>query len=222
MSKATSVVLFDAGHTLIEPHNDALEEASLAASLSVPGSSIGKAFRRAISGLNGQEAPSPTAFRDFVAAELGELGLRDEAAEQEFWRVLDEYNSAHRLWTQAIAGTAEALEILKKERVRMGVISNSDGHVEHYLERAGLIEFFEVVVDSHLVGVEKPDERIFAYALDRMKLSPAGILFVGDRIDVDVIGARGAGLRGILFEPGGPARSGVDVIGRLDEVLRFL
>ena len=66
---------------------------------------------------------------------------------------------------------------------------------------AGIRDAFELVIDSQLVGVEKPDPRIFAIALERLGLPPAAALYVGDIYEVDVVGARRAGLDVILLDP---------------------
>jgi FMN phosphatase YigB (HAD superfamily) len=81
-------------------------------------------------------------------------------------------------------------------------VSNSDGRVAQALESAGLGEHFEVVVDSKLAGVEKPDPRIFRAALDRLGIEPAAALYVGDVYEVDVVGARAAGLDAALIGSG--------------------
>ncbi len=66
------------------------------------------------------------------------------------------------------------------------------------LDSAGLGEHFEVVVDSKLAGVEKPDPRIFRAALEQLGIEPAAALYVGDVYEVDVVGARAAGLDAAL------------------------
>jgi putative hydrolase of the HAD superfamily len=58
-----------------------------------------------------------------------------------------------------------------------------------------------VVVDSDVVGVEKPDPAIFGIALDALSLSPDGCLYVGDTVHFDVNGARAAGLRPVHLDP---------------------
>ena len=62
---------------------------------------------------------------------------------------------------------------------------------------------FEFVIDSGEVGVEKPDPRIFQIALDRMGVTAADALYVGDLYEVDVVGARAAGLDVVLLDPYG-------------------
>jgi putative hydrolase of the HAD superfamily len=83
------------------------------------------------------------------------------------------------------------------------VVSNSDGRAAAALAAAGLLDAFEFVIDSGEVGVEKPDPRIFQIALDRLGVSPAAALYVGDLYEVDVVGARAAGLDVVLLDPDG-------------------
>ena len=59
------------------------------------------------------------------------------------------------------------------ERYRLGIVSNFYGNLEAVCESAGLCSFFEVMVDSHCVGAEKPDPAIFRAALERLR-SDAG------------------------------------------------
>jgi len=83
------------------------------------------------------------------------------------------------------------------------VVSNSDGTVEEGLGSAGLREHLHHVVDSAVVGAEKPDPAIFRHALDLVGARPDRTLHVGDLFSVDVLGARAAGLRAVLLDPYG-------------------
>jgi len=69
-----------------------------------------------------------------------------------------------------------------------------------------------LVIDSTEVGVEKPDPRIFQIALDRMGVSAADALYVGDLYEVDVVGARAAGLDVVLLDANGE-HTGIQVAG---------
>jgi putative hydrolase of the HAD superfamily len=60
-----------------------------------------------------------------------------------------------------------------------------------------------VVVDSDVVGVEKPDPAIFGTALDALGLPPRGCIYVGDTVHFDVNGARAAGLLPVHLDPYG-------------------
>jgi putative hydrolase of the HAD superfamily len=84
-----------------------------------------------------------------------------------------------------------------------GVISNSNGSVRAILEETGLAAHLDFIIDSSLVGVEKPDPRIFHLGLREAGVAAAEAVYIGDLYSVDVLGARAAGLDGILLDPGG-------------------
>jgi len=107
------------------------------------------------------------------------------------------------LWCVVLPGVAAALARLQAAGIRLVVVSNADGTVEEGLTRAGLRPHFHAVIDSHVVGFEKPDPRIFAAALARAQGDPARTLHVGDVYAADVLGARAAGLPAVLLDPHG-------------------
>jgi putative hydrolase of the HAD superfamily len=81
-------------------------------------------------------------------------------------------------------------------RYRLAVVSNFDYSptCRTILEREGIAGLFETIVISDEVGWRKPKPVIFETALRRMGLRPEEALFVGDRADIDVIGARAVGM----------------------------
>jgi HAD superfamily hydrolase (TIGR01509 family) len=110
------------------------------------------------------------------------------------------------LWSSVAERSAESLGRLREAGFKLAVVSNSDGRVEEALEAAGLRHYFDVVIDSALAGVEKPDPRIFHAALDALGVAPEEALYVGDLYEIDVLGARAAGIDAVLLgkpEPGG-------------------
>jgi FMN phosphatase YigB (HAD superfamily) len=84
----------------------------------------------------------------------------------------------------------------------VGVISNSNGSVRLALERAGLAGELDFVIDSSVVGVAKPDPRIFGLGLLAAGARAGETVYVGDSYFADVVGARRAGLGAVLFDPG--------------------
>jgi len=82
----------------------------------------------------------------------------------------------------------------------LGVISNSIGTMEEQLRRVDLARHFQTVLDSAIVGVEKPHVAIFQKALARAGVEASEAVFVGDIHATDVGGARGAGLLGVLMD----------------------
>jgi HAD superfamily hydrolase (TIGR01509 family) len=107
------------------------------------------------------------------------------------------------LWSKVAPDTHAALGRLRAAGLRLGVVSNSDGRVEEALRAADLLRYFDVVLDSALVGVEKPDPAIFRAALDALDVDPEEALYVGDLYEVDVVGARAAGMSAVLLCPEG-------------------
>ncbi|MEP6688987.1 MAG: HAD-IA family hydrolase, partial [Gemmatimonadales bacterium] len=123
------------------------------------------------------------------------------------------------LWSGTAGGTHNALARLRTAGLRLGVVSNSDGRVAEALEAAGLLEYFDVVVDSTLAGVEKPDPAIFRAALDALEVPPAAALYVGDLYEVDVVGAHAAGIPAVLLVPSGvPRPGGCATVSSLEEL----
>jgi putative hydrolase of the HAD superfamily len=104
------------------------------------------------------------------------------------------------LWSRVLPDTAPALEQLREQGYSLGVISNSIGTMEEQLQRLGLARHFETVIDSAIVGVEKPHPEIFQIALGRAGIAASEALFVGDTYSVDIGGAGLAGLAGILID----------------------
>jgi putative hydrolase of the HAD superfamily len=88
-------------------------------------------------------------------------------------------------------------------------VSNASGQVEEALRRAGVCQLgpgllteMRVIIDSHVVGVAKPDPRIFEFAFSAFEgIIPERIAFIGDSVTMDIGGGRAAGLHPILLDP---------------------
>ena len=87
---------------------------------------------------------------------------------------------------------------------RLAMVSNFDYAPTLYecLERYGVRQMFEVVVVSDELGWRKPHPKIFERALQQLGIAPADALFIGDRLDIDVDGAAGAGLDAVWIDTG--------------------
>ncbi len=107
------------------------------------------------------------------------------------------------LWSNLLPGVRQTLETFHRAGLPVVVVSNSDGSAADIVDRQGLRDLVAGVVDSHVIGIEKPDRGIFDHALALVGASPGDVLHVGDIYDVDVVGARGAGLHAMLIDPYG-------------------
>jgi putative hydrolase of the HAD superfamily len=107
------------------------------------------------------------------------------------------------LWSRPNEGARAAIDWVVAKGLRRAVVSNSDGRADWHLRHSGVRSGLEFVVDSALVGVEKPDPRIFEIALEQLGLSAGRALYVGDIRSVDEVGARAAGMHFVLLDPEG-------------------
>jgi putative hydrolase of the HAD superfamily len=165
----------------------------------------------------------------YLVAYSGAVGVPEDSAEEAVEHLRNEYVTG-LLWSQIISGSKEGLADLVGSGVPVGIVSNSDGTIERRLHQMDVLQAgpgpgTEVlfVVDSGTVGVEKPDPRIFDFALDQLGLPPDGIWYVGDTPAFDVVAARGAGLHPILMDPFQVnADYGVDTVRSLSEVATMI
>jgi putative hydrolase of the HAD superfamily len=87
----------------------------------------------------------------------------------------------------------DALPALEQLRTMRPVASLTNGNAD--LERIGLHMHFAHQISARDIGVAKPDARIFLAAAERLGVAPEQILHIGDDPELDVVGARDAGLR---------------------------
>jgi putative hydrolase of the HAD superfamily len=156
-----------------------------------------------------------------TAAFLESLGRDDDAREAEAHR-MGVVAASYRLFPDV----ADCLRGLREAGLRLGVITNSESvHQRGKLRAVGLADAFDAVVISGEIGVSKPDRAIFDHACSAIDAVPQAALHVGDRLDLDALGARDAGLRGVwldrLANANGERRvSVVSSLGALGGLLR--
>ena len=97
-------------------------------------------------------------------------------------------------------GVRPALTALRDMGLKLTIVSNANGTLCAHLARIGLDHFVDCVLDSHDEQVEKPDPRLFEIALARSGARRESTIHVGDLYNIDVVGARNAGLRAVLLD----------------------
>ena len=152
---------------------------------------------------DGHHADWPAYHRAYVRA-AGVPTEREDAAVAEFDARFD-----HGFWRRPVDGAAAVLADLVERGVPIGIVSNAGGQVEGDLATLGICAVdtpgttrVVCVVDSHVVGISKPDPAIFRTALSALDL-PASprIAYVGDTVFYDVRSATAAGLTPLLHDP---------------------
>jgi FMN phosphatase YigB (HAD superfamily) len=95
------------------------------------------------------------------------------------------------------------IEIVRalRPRYKTAIVANSDGFVEDRLVRAGLRDLFDVVIDSEVIGLRKPDERIYQLAARLLGCEARRCVFIDDK-EENVAAARELGMKGIVYALG--------------------
>ena len=99
------------------------------------------------------------------------------------------------------------LERLARHGYALGLISNAPADTVRVVETLGLTRYLGTVVISGAVGYTKPHPEIFRIALREAGVGAGEAIHVGDLYEVDIVGARKAGLEGILIDRDGTQRS---------------
>ncbi|MHC4071425.1 MAG: HAD family hydrolase [Planctomycetota bacterium] len=95
----------------------------------------------------------------------------------------------------------ETFSALKKLGLKLGIVSNTfvNSHsLEKHLEQIGILDFFTVRMYSYEFDFRKPDLRIFKIAVERLGEAAGNILYIGDRIDMDIKPALKLGFKPVL------------------------
>jgi putative hydrolase of the HAD superfamily len=163
-------LIFDAGHTLLELDYGALTGFLRGRGHAVERSAVTDAERRARARLDAELATASTRRRTgegrYDRYLLAGLGIVDDAERQAVAEWRRRFNVPIGLCHQADGQASTALEAARAAGLVVGVISNSNGSVQLALERAGIAAHFDFVIDSTVVGVTKPDPRIFTLGLE--------------------------------------------------------
>jgi HAD superfamily hydrolase (TIGR01509 family) len=191
-------VLFDAGNTLIFL-DYARMAAGVGAALGLPLSGPGLAAHALEASRAMERAGSDQERASAYLEALFLLGGVPADRLGEVRTCLGRMHAERHLWCSVPEQTRLALARLKSAGLLLGVVSNSEGRVAQALEAAELRQYFDVVIDSGLIGIEKPDPRIFHAALEALGVGAEEALYVGDLYDVDVVGARSAGIEAVLL-----------------------
>lgn len=133
-----------------------------------------------------------------IVADAFDLRPRMSLAESEviFWRAA--------LQVSLVDGVTDLLRELEASGMPMGVVSNSSfagPTLEQELQVQGIRGHFRFVISSADYGVRKPDPLIFEVALRRLGMEPGQVWFAGDNVGYDIIGARGAGIFPVAYNP---------------------
>src|SRR5437763_3184337 len=216
MASGVSAILLDAGGVMVFPRPDHVRPGLHAIGLDPDLATLERAHYQAMAAQDAEaEPPVPgTWWRNYMLAYVAACGASAVQAEQLATQIALRPRSGS--WAYAGIGVKDGLRALAALGLPMGVVSNSDGSVEGDLRSQGICYAPQaagpdaegvpmgVIVDSAVVGVAKPDPRIFGFALDALNVPASGtVLHVGDSLRYDVAGALAAGLQPVHMDPFG-------------------
>ncbi|MEZ4226017.1 MAG: HAD family hydrolase [Polyangiaceae bacterium] len=213
MVRLAGAITFDFGQTLaeldyaflvhrLEERDLRLEETDLRAGAADAWSAYGEAKRSAATGF--------AAWSSFMRSLLVSAGCPQPAlAPTVDW--LWSEQPRRNLWRRPIPGMFELAQELGQRGARVGILSNSEGHLAELVEELGKREAFLDITDSGKLGIEKPDPRIFRHAAERLQVEVHQICHIGDSWEADVRGALDAGCRAVYFSPEPPLQPHPDV-----------
>jgi putative hydrolase of the HAD superfamily len=202
-------VLLDVGGVFVVPSRDRLVEAlgDLIGALS------DAACERAhFEGIHALDVASVSGDGDrqiYLHRYLSSIGMAEERLEAAIDRLTPVWmGPSPDLWRQVLSGSVAGLRTLYNAGLRLGVVSNSDGHVEGELARNKICQVgpgqgvpVRTIIDSAVVGVSKPDPAIFDFALPALALDPSDVIYVGDSVKYDIRSAQAAGITPLHFDP---------------------
>ncbi len=225
MAPRFDAVLFDAGGVLVMP-----DPTVLAPLLAPLGGSVDPAVhhRAHYAAMRAVDRCEEEDWTQYHRAYVATVGVPADELEEALVLFGTTFNL--HLWRYPNDGSAAVLHTLVQRNIPIGVVSNAGGQIEGVLARAGVCQVGEgsgagvlCVVDSHIVGVSKPDPAIFVSAVEALGIERDRIAYVGDSIRYDVRGAAAAGLTPLLLDPYGDAGDdGHERILALTELLELV
>jgi putative hydrolase of the HAD superfamily len=205
MAPQFDAVSLDVGGVLVVPDHDTLAAALEAVGVSHDRSRFGIGHYLAMAAID-RASSHPEDFTDYLWAFVAAVGVArpDEARAH---AALDAVLKPP-VWCQPVTGSRLGLRALFAAGVRLAVTSNSDGTVADQLREHEWVQIgagpgvpVEVITDSGVVGVGKPDRRMFEATVAGLHLPPSRVVHVGDSVHYDIEGAAAVGLHAVHMDP---------------------
>ncbi|MFG1813849.1 HAD family hydrolase [Kribbella sp. NPDC049174] len=143
-----------------------------------------------------RELTFPEQRRRRVRAFLGAT-VSDAEADELFLGYLRRYEAGWTLFEDAVS----ALRKVRAAGLNAVVFTNgNEDHQRYKLDRLGLANEVDVLISSETLPAGKPDPRAFLQTVDRLGLTKADVLMVGDSLEKDVHGALAVGIDAVLVD----------------------
>jgi putative hydrolase of the HAD superfamily len=200
-------VLIDVGGVLVLPDHDRMAAAFDRAGVHVDHELLDRAHYAGVAALDKFTEGDRDIWVRYNRAYARASHTPDDALDDAVEHLLNEFATG-AVWNRVVPSSVQALHELASLGVRLAIVSNADGDTEERLRDFGICQVgtgpgveMDAILDSSVVGVAKPDPRIFELALDALDVPAERAIHVGDTPGADVDGARAAGVHPVLVDP---------------------
>jgi len=205
MAQQFDAVSLDVGGVLVVPDHGVLAGALDGLEIGYDRSAFGVGHYLAMVAMD-RAASEPEDFTDYLWGFLAAVDVADADRRRAHDALQERLHTP--IWCQPVPGSRDGVAQIVAAGVRIAITSNSDGRVEDLLRRHEWVQVgdgpgaeVEVVTDSGIVGVGKPDPRVFRATVDGLGLAPDRILHLGDSVHYDVEGAIAVGMQAVHMDP---------------------
>ncbi len=222
-------IFFDIGDTLVydePPLSERFRQAALAVGLPATPERWPQAYRQAEDYSLGQylagvPLADPALLRG--CSETIQTALTGDGLTDNRWQAIAAAFSAQPFRRFLHPKAIELLYTLRANGYTLGAISDWDETLPKLLGEMYLMPHIDTLSVSSLVGVTKPDRRLFEDALHQAGVAPEEALHVGDWYALDIVGARAAGMQALLFDHAGRTpQADCPRVETFDEMAQYL
>jgi putative hydrolase of the HAD superfamily len=200
-------VLIDVGGVLDLPDHERIVAALARVGVTVDAANLDRAHYEGVAALEEFTEGDRSVWAAYQRAYARACGAPDDRLDEIVEALHNEFTTGG-IWTRIVPGSRGGLAALADLGVQLAIVSNSDGSVEAQLRENEICQVgpgpgvpVGAVIDSSVVGVSKPDPRIFELALEALDVPAECAMHVGDTPGADVDGARAAGVHPVLLDP---------------------
>jgi putative hydrolase of the HAD superfamily len=200
-------VLIDVGGVLVLPDHDRMAAALERAGIRVDRDLLDRAHYAGVAALDEFTEGDREIWIRYNRAYARACNTPDEMLDDAVEHLLNEFATG-AVWNRVVRQSVDAMRALAALDVRLAIVSNADGDTEERLRDFGICQVgpgpgveMGAILDSTVVGVAKPDPRIFELALEALDVPAERAIHIGDTPGADVAGARAAGVHPVLVDP---------------------
>ncbi len=162
-------------------------------------------------------------IRQFSREIMPKLGLElsDEVVDAFIWGRFQPHSINDEMFEDVLPTLKEL-----KPKYKVGLISNAQPHgIRYYLDKTGIVTYFDEVIISGAVGIKKPNPKIFELAADSICSEPWECMMIGDSPSADARGSESIGMTGVVVDRTGKMKKefpNLRVVTDLRDILQWV